>query len=107
DHAEKLVRSGSTVKTAAADISINPDVLSKHLKLRGVKIPRFIMAGHNRITNLPEDTIINDYRSGVSRIELARRNGVVASVIHKVLERHGIRSRTQGEANSLRLKTAG
>lgn len=84
------------LKDAARIIDVHPDNLSVHLRKRGVVIPR---RRPDTSLVLPEEEIVNSYLHGEGTTILAKRYGCADMSIVHVLKKHGVRRRTQIEAN--------
>ena len=101
--AASAILAGELLINIAARIGINPDVLSKKLRARGIVIPKRVPAGHNKLTNLPEKLIIDEYLRGISELALAQQFKISRGTIAKILIRNNIIRRTGSEANFLRM----
>lgn len=103
DHAEQLVRDGSSIKNAASEIGCGPDALSKLLRRRGVDTS--IGKGHtphNR-KDLDCESIIADYLSGESEKALAEKYGISRNVIRGRLLEKGVEPRGRRDAMLIRM----
>lgn len=101
NNAKELITNGMTLKEAAANLSVNPDILSKYLRSGGFEIPKFRAQKRNR-NNLPDEEIISMYTSGISEKDIAIHFGVSRSCIKKRLCDKGIERRGLSEAGDLR-----
>lgn len=100
DHAVELYESGQTVKEVAAALSRHPDVVSGHLRRRGIKPSRARGARRERVT-VPGDEIASRYLAGESELALSRAYGVSRLVIRKRLVDRSVAIRPPREANRL------
>lgn len=103
DEACEMVISGFTLKDAANKIGFHPDIVSKHIRGRGVVIPKHTPGGHNKINYLPDDKIIAAYTTGRSELSLSIQYDVSRAVIRKILIEKNIPIRTGSEANCIRM----
>ena len=102
DHAERLVRDGSSVKDAASNIGCGPDALSKLLRRRGVDTSSKGRTAHNR-KDMDCESIIADYLAGESEKALAENYGVSRTVIRGRLLENGIEPRDRSGAMFVRM----
>lgn len=86
------------LKDAAHIVGAHPDNLSTHLRKRGVVIPR---RHPDTSLILPEKEIVASYLRGEGTPVLARRYGCAGMSIVHVLKKHGVKRRSQTEANRL------
>lgn len=100
-HAIEVYRSGKTIEQTAAEVGIDPSVVSAALHASGVELhPRG--PSPFRIS-LPADTL-QRYRAGESVLSIARRLGVSRPVITRYLLREGAEIR--GPSDSMRVRAA-
>lgn len=95
---------GMTLKDAAIKIGVNPYLVSKLIRARGLVIPYPIRAGHE-IKQLPDDLIISQYQSGISELELSKRFNIDRGTIRRRLIKNGVKIRNQSEANIVSMST--
>lgn len=103
-HAAKAVSEGKRLIQIAKEIGFSADIISKHLRKRGIEIPIYRRTG-DRI-QLPEDEIVTMYQGGQSEQAIAKHFNVARHAIRRRLERAGIKMRGIQEAQLLRFAQA-
>lgn len=101
-YACEMISKGSTLKSVAEHLGHNPDILSKHVRARGVTIKKR-SPRTNRINDLPESDIISMYLGGTSVLKLSQRFGVARGVITRVLREHNLCIRSGSDAMHIRM----
>lgn len=101
-YAKTLVERGNTLKFAAEQIDVSPDVLSLKLRALGVVISKKNRRPHN-FMEIDVREIVRRYENGESVLSLARKFGVSRGVITKRLKEADIELRNSSQAMYLRM----
>lgn len=103
NHAIELIfTKRMTISDACKIIKANPDIISKHIRARGLIIPRPITSG-KQIKQLPNELIASQYNTGISELELSKLHNVSRGTIRRSLIKSGVQIRGQSEANIVSL----
>lgn len=104
DHAAKLFADGLTLKEISGEVGINPDLIGKRLRERGIDTTtnhRSRPASNRLDVDVP--AIVAAYVSGESELSIAKRTGLTRIVIRRRLVEAGVDTRDGSEANKLRM----
>lgn len=99
NNAIKLIKSGSTVSEASAEVGFHPDNISFKIRQTGFVIPKRTRPLQ---FNLSIEDINAMYQGGESENAIAKHYGVSRGVIRKRLLKAGIKPRSQSESEKLK-----
>lgn len=98
--AAEMYESGLSTKVCAKRIGCHKETLRKKFNEIGISM-RDRSSGitpHNKINNLPELSICNDYICGVSENSLSKKHSVSRNVIRRILTNNKVAIRSQSES---------
>ena len=102
DYACDAVRRGVLLKTLAQELHVSTDALSRHIRQRGVEIPK---TGKKPFKySLPKKEIVAMYQAGASEKAIAEKFGCSRTIIRPILVHAGIPLRSKSEASKLRYR---
>ena len=105
DHAVKLIfTDGMMLKDVAVQVGVSKDALSKHIRRRGLDIPKTGRQPPNYRHDLSNDLLISLYESGISEFELSKRFNISRGAIRNRLLNGGVHIRGQSEANIVSMR---
>ena len=104
DQVFSLYDDGLSFNEISKIVGVGKETIRKHFKMNGC-VARKTAQGRpspNTINNLPEESICNDYMSGVSENELSKRHLTSRAVISRILKKNNVPRRNQSESEYLK-----
>lgn len=102
--AVELYTTGKSLREISEVLGFNENTISKHFKNRGFKTRKTSEGRQapNKINNLPESQICQDYQKGESENSISKTYGVSRNVIRRILLKHNIQARNQSESEKVK-----
>lgn len=104
DKATELYTAGKSLREISEVLGFSRQVISRHFKNRDFKTRKTSEGRQapNKINNLPESQICQDYQKGESENSISKTYGVSRNVIRRILLKHNIQARSQSESEKMK-----